>query len=175
MNQISPKTWHVVYLVDLEEPLMNLLTVIADYTDNESVFSPTDVLMMAINMLTVSHCVDEAIEAMEIDINNFCRFVATPYNNKRIKSAIHRYMHGMHNEFQRLNFYGRDAHLQYTFGGWHGDYTPRFIPNTHVEQYKDAIPGIVSSESSQLHPRFVHQPYNQEKDMLEVERKLMEA
>lgn len=148
---------HRAYLVDFEEPILNLLAVLVDYCDNESMFSERDVLMMALNLLYVSYTVNEATEAMEIWVTSCCRFEHTPYNEERLRQAIYCYMRTMHAIFQQTHLYLDDM-LAYTFAGWHAPCTPILVPNSCAKYYPSAIPAIVSSEPVDPHPQRIFRP-----------------
>jgi len=164
MNPTPNPTPHRVYLVDLEEPIIGMLAIVGDYMEHDNMFTARDVLMMAMNFLIVSHNVDEAAEAMEIDLMAVCRVPETPYNIERLRLEIKSYLNALHRQFLELNFYGEDAQLKYDFGGFHDDYTPIFVPSTHIQHYPAAISHEVVSEPYGKHPNRVFYPLNERDD-----------
>ena len=164
MNPISNPTPHRVYLVDLEEPIMNMLALIGDYVEHTSMFTPRDVLLMAMNFLIVSNNVSEASEAMEIDLMAVCKVPDTLYNIDRLRLEIKHYLTALHDQFIHLKFYGENGHLQYDFGGFHDDYTPIFVPATHVHHYPGSVNRVVVSEPYGRHPNRIFYPVPDEPD-----------
>jgi hypothetical protein len=65
----------------------------------------------------------------------------------------------MHRLFLQANMYGNDSCLRYTFGYWHAEYTPVFIPYTHIRQYPEAISSIVGGEPIDPRPNRIFYPY----------------
>lgn len=132
-KQLTPKDapLHRVFLVDLHEPLVQLGTAIHNYClDNEALFTTKDLLMMALNFLSVTGTVNEAAEAMMIEVKVFQgdlevdiddakeTEIKTEYATNVMYEAILTFMRNMHEIFTLNHFYGEDGHLQYTFGGW---------------------------------------------------------
>lgn len=156
---------HRVYLVDLEEPLIGMLRVLADHCDEGRVYSAQDILMMAINLLTLQHNTSEAEEAMMIEVHVFCSYKYTSHNHehslarKCINQAVQRFIQEMHRQFSQYGFYDQNGFLKYTFGGWHGEYTPVFVPYTHIHQHPNAISGVVRSEPLSRHPGKIFHPF----------------
>jgi hypothetical protein len=161
---------HRVYLVDLEEPLLGILSVLADHCDEAQMYTQQDVLMSAINFLCIQGNTSEAIEAMSIDIETFCRYHQPQFTREqrqrvkaRIAYAINRFILEMHRLFNLYRFYDKSGFLQYTFGGWHDTYTPVFVPYTHIQAHPNAISGVVQSEPASRHPGKIFYPYPPEK------------
>lgn len=160
MNHRSYSEHHAVYLVDLELPLTEMLMVLADHCDEEKMYTPKDVLMLAIHLLMTQHNLGEACEAMEIDVSTFCVYKRNPYTEQRIKYAIESFLREMQRLFEFYGFYSDEGFLKYTFGGWHGEYTPVFIPYSHIQCWPQAISAIVGGEPLDPHPSKVfHYPF----------------
>lgn len=157
---------HVVYLVDLEQPLLAMLAALADHCDEDKIFSKQDILMLAINLLTIQHNLTEAQEAMWIEVKMFCKrqiphgtYAERVLALTLVKYAVECFLSEMHRLFNLYRFYDHNGFLNYTFGGWHGEYTPVFVPYTHISTYPQAISGVVQSEPMDRHPGKIFYPY----------------
>lgn len=167
MNHPTPLD-HRVYLVDLEQPLMDVLKVLADHCDEGKMYSPQDVLMLAIHFLTIEYNTEEAIEAMKIDVHTYCSYRHTQqlpkhmqhtHMREQIDYAVRAFITEMHRLFKLYRFYDPNGFLCCTFGGWHGEYVPVFVPYTHIYLHPNAISGIVESEPVERHPGKIFYPY----------------
>lgn len=159
---------HAVYLVDLELPLETMLMVLADHCDEDKMFNRRDLLMMALNLLYVENNVKEAVLAMQVEINAYCAYrnslYGFEYAQQRIDQAIVNFLTEMHRVFQSYRFYAASGTLNYTFGGWHGDYTPVFVPYSHLHIYPEALSAVVGGEPIDPHPSKVFRyPFEIEK------------
>lgn len=137
---------HQLYLLDLEEPIMGLLAVLADYSEDSGLFSKQELLLNAMNFLTVKDTESEAVEALGIEISTFCNRYRIPYVIDHIRDAIEHYIHVMHTQFDEWGLYGDDYMLRVTFAGWHGDFTAMFVPHAFSKSYPEAISTVVQSE-----------------------------
>jgi hypothetical protein len=155
--------------MDLYEPLGGFMRVLEDYCDLDyrdggGLLTEKEIFILTINFLNIADNESEAIEAMSIQVNTFCKYLPTPYNKQRIYAAIVHYIRQMHRLFKESGLYGADSYLGYTFGGWHMPLVPLLIPYTHLRHYPDAVSAIVGGEPVDPRPSRVFHPYNNIRD-----------
>lgn len=142
-------TLHRVYLIDVGEPIKVFLTLMADYCDVDNTLTDTEVLLYAMNFLSIENNVAEAVDSMMSEIDNCCNYHRTQYNCDRIRSAVQAYMEHMHATFSEIKLYD-DGLLAFNFYRWYDDGLPLF---THVLDTicdPDAISHVVQSEPLKL-------------------------
>jgi hypothetical protein len=145
---ISP---HRVFLIDLHDPLSRFMQVLEDYCDLDyqdggGMLTEQEIVVLTMNFLNIAHNTNEAIEAMSIQVNTYCKYYPTPYNKHRIYEAIVVYIRSIHRLFLDAGLYGDDSYLAYSFGGWHLPGVPLLVPTTHLRCYPQGISTLVDAE-----------------------------
>jgi hypothetical protein len=135
-----------------------------DYQEGGGMLTEQEILVLTMNFLNIAHNTGEAIEAMSIEVNTFCKYHPTAYNKHRIYEAITIYIHSMHRLFLDARLYGQDSYLAYTFGGWHMPRVPLLVPFTHLRYYPQGISTIVESEPQNPRPSRIFHPIEEPRD-----------
>jgi hypothetical protein len=143
---------HRVFIIDLRQQLIGFQEIVSDYCDDFDLVNELSLLTVTMNLLHVRDAVGEAIEAMEIHVNSFCRYEHNVFNTMRLRSVIAAYMHEMHDIFVQAGLYEHGCYLGYTFGGWIAPFEARIVPYTHMNEYPHARNTIVQSEPLSNNP-----------------------
>lgn len=134
-----------VIIVDFTEQLATMLDTLASCCEG-SIFTSQEILMIALTHLHFSHQLNLAIETMMVETTTYCQFEADTRTVQRIESNVVKYLQELHALFHFYRLYDHDGELQYTLGGWVGEYTPYLIPRTAIPLFASAVNNRVVSE-----------------------------
>lgn len=147
MNQQPPQVQHPVVVLDIDNLLCEFIGNLYDPRNKDAAYSKQEIVVSALRFLTYASQVNEACEAMMIDIvAMYHPVLETEEEIKTLDNAICRFLSGMLTELQRWRLYDDQEELQYTFGGWASMYCPYLVHRVDINSFVRAVPLEVTSQ-----------------------------